>query len=128
MLCGVSFFRSLDKERVHTSVAQVFNERGEGMILRGGDAQICEEDQLHHLSRSDMKALIHDAITAYHKEHKHMPARVSCIKLRHSMMRKVGCDDALKALNVASRDLLVISESLHVCFETVFIRHFAHIC
>lgn len=115
---GVSFFRSLDKQRVHTSVAQVFNERGEGMILRGGDAEMCEEDQLHHLSREDMKALIHDAITAYHKEHKHMPARVVVHKTSSfNDAEKLGCDDALNALNVASRDLLVVGESFTRLFR-----------
>lgn len=115
---GVSFFRSLDKERVHTSVAQVFNERGEGMILRGGDAQICEEDQLHHLTRGDMQALIQNAITAYHKEHKHMPARVVVHKTSSfNDAEKMGCDDALKSLNVASRDLLVVGESFTRLFR-----------
>jgi hypothetical protein len=31
----VSFYRSLDEEHLYTSVAQVFNERGEGFIVRG---------------------------------------------------------------------------------------------
>jgi hypothetical protein len=115
---GVSFFRSLDKERVQTSVAQVFNERGEGMILKGGDAQICEEDQQHHLSRTDMAALICNAITAFHQEHKHMPARVVVHKTSSfNDVEKHGCDDALKSLNVASRDLLVVSESFTRLFR-----------
>ena len=32
---GISFYRTLDSSKVMTSMAQVFNERGEGMIIRG---------------------------------------------------------------------------------------------
>ncbi len=32
---GISFFKSADGERLMTSVAQVFNERGEGVIVKG---------------------------------------------------------------------------------------------
>ena len=31
---GVSFFHSTDRDEVHTSVAQVFDERGEGVVVR----------------------------------------------------------------------------------------------
>jgi hypothetical protein len=37
---GVSFFRTLDGESLWTSVAQVFNQRGVGMIIRCGPAYI----------------------------------------------------------------------------------------
>jgi hypothetical protein len=37
---GVSFYRSLDGERLLTSVAQVFNERGEGVIVKGAQVQL----------------------------------------------------------------------------------------
>ena len=50
---GVSFYRTLDRESVHTSVAQVFNQRGEGVIVRGGPAQISKEDRTPHLSAED---------------------------------------------------------------------------
>ena len=32
---GVSFYRSRDRATIATSIAQVFNERGEGIIVRG---------------------------------------------------------------------------------------------
>ena len=40
----LSFYRSLDGERIHTSTAQMFDERGEGLILRGGRMVESEED------------------------------------------------------------------------------------
>ena len=41
---GLSFYRSLDGEHIHTSTAQMFDERGEGLILRGGRMVESEED------------------------------------------------------------------------------------
>ena len=35
---GVSFYRTTDGEELHTAVAQVFNERGNGVVVRGGTA------------------------------------------------------------------------------------------
>lgn len=33
---GISFYKTLDQKHLLTSVAQIFNERGEGIIVRGG--------------------------------------------------------------------------------------------
>ncbi len=44
---GVSFFRSLAGDRLLTTVAQVFNERGEGVIVKGGPARIDKDDHYH---------------------------------------------------------------------------------
>lgn len=109
---GVSFYRSRDKQRVFTSVAQVFNERGEGMILRGGEAKKSEDDRQHHLTREDMEALLHKGLTAFHREHKHWPARVVVHKTSAFNDDEMnGCDDALTKLHIASRDLISISDS-----------------
>lgn len=109
---GVSFYRSRDQQRVYTSVAQVFNERGEGMILRGGEAHKSDDDRQHHLSRKDMANLLHRVLTAFHGEHKHWPARVVIHKTSaFNADERQGCDDALTELRISSRDLLVISES-----------------
>lgn len=54
---GISFFRTINKRHIHTSVAQVFNERGEGMILRGAEATMSKDDLQPHLSNEDMKNL-----------------------------------------------------------------------
>ena len=49
---GVSFYRSLDQKALLTSVAQVFNERGEGVVVRGGRAIVSKEDRQAHLPAS----------------------------------------------------------------------------
>lgn len=73
---GISFYRSLDEKSLQTSVAQVFNERGEGIIVRGGPAQITREDRQPHLTSEDAYALIESALVLYRQEHRTMPARV----------------------------------------------------
>jgi len=73
---GISFFRSLSGDRLLTSVAQVFNERGEGVIVKGGEAQIDKDDRQPHLSAEDANALLKKAIQTYRREHKTFPARV----------------------------------------------------
>jgi hypothetical protein len=73
---GISFYRSLEGERLLTSVAQVFNERGEGMIVKGGDASIDKDDSQPHLSSGDASLLVKKSIQAYRKEHRTFPARV----------------------------------------------------
>jgi hypothetical protein len=73
---GVSFFRSVSGDRMLTSVAQVFNERGEGLVVQGGNAQQDKDDRSPHLSSADASQLLADALAKYHREHQTVPARV----------------------------------------------------
>ena len=73
---GVSFYRTLDETKLLTSTAQVFNERGEGVILRGGTAQISKDDKQIHLSAEDAYNLLKDALQIYQREHRNFPARI----------------------------------------------------
>lgn len=72
---GVSFFKTVDGSRLLTSVAQVFNERGEGVIVKGAPAQLDKEDRQPHLSDSDAHQLLKNALDVYRREHKTSPAR-----------------------------------------------------
>lgn len=73
---GISFYRSQDRTRLHTSVAQVFNERGDGVIVRGGTAAVSKEDRQPHLNRADAETLLRQALDRYRAEHKTAPARL----------------------------------------------------
>lgn len=73
---GVSFYKSLDGDRLLTSVAQVFNERGEGVIVKGAQAELSKDDRQPHLSREDAQSLLKNAIEVYRKEHRTSPARL----------------------------------------------------
>lgn len=73
---GVAFYRNGDDDVLDTSVAQVFNALGDGVIVRGGPARISREDLQPHLSQDDAHALLRAALDAYRREHRTLPARV----------------------------------------------------
>jgi hypothetical protein len=74
---GVAFYRSLGGPALDTSVAQVFNERGEGVIVRGGAAKVDRDgDRSPHLSGQDAFTLLKEALDRYRLTHGNMPARV----------------------------------------------------
>jgi hypothetical protein len=73
---GVSFYRTTDGEELHTAVAQVFNERGDGVVVRGGTATISKTDKRPHLAEADARKLLSDALVEYRRTHGHQPARV----------------------------------------------------
>jgi len=73
---GVSFYKTLDEKKLLTSTAQVFNERGEGVVLRGGTAHISKDDKQIHLSDEDAYNLLKNALQIYQREHKNFPARI----------------------------------------------------
>lgn len=73
---GVSFYQSLDRTSVQTSVAQIFNERGEGVIVRGGQAVLSKHDRQPHLREADAIDLVHRSLVVYRGEHRRLPARV----------------------------------------------------
>ncbi|WP_157963707.1 argonaute/piwi family protein [Actinocorallia populi] len=73
---GISFYRTASGEELHTAVAQVFNERGDGVVVRGGTAQISKKDRQPHLALADAKRLLLDALAEYRSTHGHQPARI----------------------------------------------------
>jgi len=98
---GVSFYKTTDEEKLLTSTAQVFNERGEGVILRGGTGKISKEDKQIHLSSDDAKSLLKNALQNYHREHKTFPARVVIHKSSiHNQNEIDGFEDALHECSI----------------------------
>lgn len=73
---GISFYRAVHDDLVHTSVAQMFDERGDGLILRGARARESREDRRPHLAAEDAYRLLSEALVAFRQQHRHFPARV----------------------------------------------------
>jgi hypothetical protein len=73
---GISFYKTLDEKSVMTSLAQVFNERGDGVVVRGGPARVSKEDRTLHLPPEAAAKIVVDALRSYRSEHKAYPARV----------------------------------------------------
>ena len=115
---GVSFYRTLDRESVHTSVAQVFNQRGQGVIVRGGPAHVSKEDRTPHLAEQDAYQLLHKAIKTYRREHGNYPARVVIHKSSgYDAAERTGFRAAVEELGIEYADMLTIRESFTRLFR-----------
>lgn len=111
---GISFYKSLDKSKLLTSTAQVFNERGEGVIVRGGTARISKIDKQIHLLFDDAYLLLKSALQNYQREHKNFPARIVIHKSSiHNEDELNGFEKALQEFNIESEqaDFLSITRS-----------------
>jgi len=109
---GVSFYHDPASETMQTSVAQIFNERGEGVIVRGGPAALDERDKTPHLSAADSEKLFTKLLAVYKREHRTMPARLVCHKSSYfNNVELQGCGAALKHLGLDAYDLLSLRRS-----------------
>lgn len=105
---GVSFFRSATGDKLMTSVAQVFDERGEGLIVQGGSASYDKDDRSSHLSREDARDLLAHGLATYRREHKTLPARLVMHKTSYfnedekAGFRKAAEDEKLEVLDLVS--------------------------
>lgn len=110
---GVSFYRSLDEQTIQTSIAQIFNERGEGIIIRGGTAIRSKEDKQIHLEYDNAKELIANALSKYKKEHRTTPARVVIHKTSDFDQNEIdGFVEAIRDERIELFDFIAISKSI----------------
>jgi hypothetical protein len=109
---GISFYESLDRSRLTTSMAQVFNELGEGVVVRGGAASLSKEDRQPHLSGEDCQKLIADALSRYRDVHFTLPARVVIHKSSaFSADEEAGAKRAIRDERIAIHDLVHLTDS-----------------
>lgn len=109
---GVSFYRSLDKANLVTSMAQVYDERGEGVIVRGKPVQLSKDDPVPHLSSADAFALIDHALKEYRREHRHSPARLVLHKSsNYNAAELEGFNRAVDEQGLDTADFLVITKA-----------------
>lgn len=69
---GVSFYKSSTGSTLHTSVAQLFNEKGEGVVVKGGPAAVLKEDRQPH-PRGRPPPALHEG---QHRVRRHLPGDV----------------------------------------------------
>lgn len=109
---GISFYRTLDLSKIMTSMAQVFNERGEGMIIRGGPVELTKDDPQPHLNETDAQTLLTHALTKYRDEHRHLPARVVLHKTSTFNKAEInGFSAAIENLSVEFFDFISFAKS-----------------
>ncbi len=109
---GVSFYRTLDQTRYRTSLAQVFNERGTGVVVRGGEVRISQADNQPHLEKQAAEDLLTKALKTYRDEHHHHPAQMVVYKTtRFNQEEKDGFTTALSNAQIDFSRFLSISRS-----------------
>lgn len=109
---GISFYRSLDRENMMTSMAQVYDERGEGVIVRGKPVKLSKDDRQPHLSSDDSFALLVSSLKEYRREHKHAPARVVLHKSSsYSVAELDGFNRAVDDQQIETSDFLVVGRA-----------------
>ena len=93
---GIGFYRDLDGQQLWTSTAQMFDERGRGLILRGARAQTETRGRHPYLTAKDAEDLVVQSIAAYKAHHRHVPARLVVLKTsRFRAEEAEGIDAAL---------------------------------
>src|SRR5258705_2626239 len=80
---GIGFYKSRDGETVSSSLAQVFDEFGHGIILRGTPVSIDKKNRHPYLSEDQAYELLRDALDEYDRALEHMPARIVIHKSSH---------------------------------------------
>jgi hypothetical protein len=109
---GIGFYRDLDGQQLWTSTAQMFDERGRGLILRGARAQTETRGRHPYLTAQDADDLVAQSIAAYKAHHKHVPARLVVLKTsRFRPEEAEGIDAALSRAGIEMCDMLWIQES-----------------
>ena len=110
---GISFAVREEGGYMHSSLTQVFNDKGEGTILRGGIAHKSEEDREVHLPQESAKKLLSDAVRNYMSANdKRMPDRVVVHKSSgYDQAEMKGFNEAADEHGVQFRDLLAIGRS-----------------
>lgn len=109
---GISFFYDQSGEALESSIAQVFNERGEGVIVKGGPAQINREDRTPHLAKGEAETLLIRAIKKFRQEHRTNPARLVLHKSSwFDDEEREGFRSAASAENIDTIDMVSIRKS-----------------
>ena len=108
---GISFYRSRDKKTIQTSVAQLFDENGNGVILRGSQVEINKVDRQPHLSEEQAYNLIEQALNEYKFAQEHFPSRIVIHKSSNYTYEEIaGFTEIINKLGINSSDLVTIQD------------------
>lgn len=108
---GIGFYKSRDGDTVSTSLAQVFDEFGHGVILRGTPAALDKDDRRPYMNEQMAYELLCAALSEYDSALMHMPARVVIHKSSGFRDTEIqGFNRALDERSIRSRDYVSITD------------------
>lgn len=109
---GISFFRSRDRDSTQTSIAQIFNELGKGVILRGEEIVLQKNDRTPHLSEEQAYNLLKQSLTEYYEAVKIFPKRLVIHKTSNFSEDEIfGFTQSAKDLHINQLDLITLQVS-----------------
>ena len=109
---GISFFKSRDKQTTQTSIAQIFNELGKGVILRGEEITLKKNDRTPHLSEEQAFNLLSLSLKEYYDAVKIFPKRLVLHKTSNFNDEEIyGFRQAAQKLHINQIDLVSIQQS-----------------
>lgn len=109
---GISFFKSRDKKSTQTSIAQIFNELGKGVILRGEEITLKKNDRTPHLDEQQAYNLLTQSLEEYYDAVKIFPKRLVIHKTSNFNEDEIyGFTHAAKELHINQIDLVSIQTS-----------------
>lgn len=109
---GIGFYRSRDKETIQTSLAQIFNENGKGVILRGSPVKQDKVDRRPHLTYEQSYSLLNSALKKYKFATGIVPGRIVIHKTSKFYDDELqGFEDSLAGANITQFDIVGIMET-----------------
>ncbi|MGJ5181850.1 hypothetical protein ACQR16_34580 [Bradyrhizobium oligotrophicum] len=92
----------------------MFDERGEGLILRGGRMVESDEDRKPHLTAQDAYDLLRNSLKVFRDRHGHWPARVALHKTsRFDRNELDGFHKAIDERDIDYADFIWVQKSLN---------------
>ena len=108
---GISFYRSRDRLTLSTSLAQIFDELGNGLILRGTPVDIGKDDRIPRLSAQQAHDLLKAALNEYRVALRTYPARVVVHKSSNFSDAEIdGLESSANAVNIDTVDLVTVMD------------------
>lgn len=109
---GISFYRSRDKKIVYSSLAQIFDEMGRNVILRGTPVDINKENRRPYLNHEQAYTLLDSAINEYRIAMDHYPARLVIHKTSpYSNDEIYGFKEVANNLRIDMVDMVALRDS-----------------
>lgn len=109
---GIAFYRSRDRKSLRTSLAQIFDELGNGLILRGTPIEMYKNDRVPRLTSEQAHNLVDAALNEYRVAMRTFPARLVIHKSSNFTEGEIeGIEAAAHRLRIDSVDFVTILDS-----------------
>lgn len=109
---GLGFYRSRDRQMLHTSLTQVFDELGNNVILRGTPVDIDKNDRQPHLTSEQAYELLKQALLEYEIAMDNFPGRLVMHKSsNYNDAELEGFQEAKNELRISAIDFVTILDT-----------------